>query len=303
MKEKPLVSIGIPAYNRPDSLKKTLCCITSQTYHDLEIVVSDDCSSNTDVGKVILEAMSSDARIRFYRQEHNLGAVSNMEFVLNESTGKYFIWADDEDICEPEFVEKLVDCMEDHPDMAVCACDVRIVDQQDNFIKVERLERIRSNTDWRRVQRHFFRYPTTNIYLCVLGMFRTKQLKACNVRNIEGWKGYTSNGEVPLLAELATVGKIAAIPEMLKTYRFNPDSVYHSEQRSIPWLDHFMLRLTIRLRLCKIALASKEPVVDKLLLLGTVLSSLIISVVRGHLGSLKRFAIKLFTDRRKRLQS
>lgn len=42
----PLVSIGIPTYNRPQRLRKTLAGITCQTYSNLEIIVSNNCSSN-----------------------------------------------------------------------------------------------------------------------------------------------------------------------------------------------------------------------------------------------------------------
>ncbi|MBU4370171.1 glycosyltransferase [Patescibacteria group bacterium] len=41
-----LVSVGIPTYNRPESLRRTLECITSQTYKNLEIIISDNCSPN-----------------------------------------------------------------------------------------------------------------------------------------------------------------------------------------------------------------------------------------------------------------
>lgn len=52
MEEGPLVSVWIPCYNRPEGLKRTLECITGQTYKNLEIIVSDNCSPDPEVERV-----------------------------------------------------------------------------------------------------------------------------------------------------------------------------------------------------------------------------------------------------------
>jgi glycosyltransferase involved in cell wall biosynthesis len=52
MENEPLVSVGIPCYNRPEGLKRTLECITGQTYKNLEIIVSDNCSPDPEVERV-----------------------------------------------------------------------------------------------------------------------------------------------------------------------------------------------------------------------------------------------------------
>ena len=46
---QPLVSVGIPTYNRPEGLRRTLECITKQTYKNLEIIVSNNCSSGPEI--------------------------------------------------------------------------------------------------------------------------------------------------------------------------------------------------------------------------------------------------------------
>lgn len=286
--EKPLVSIGIPAYNRPDALKKTLQCINDQTYSNLEIIVSDDCSPDDRVRQVANEAMLLNQQMKFYRQPENLGATLNCEFVLAQATGKYFLWTDDEDLFAPEFVEKLVACMESHPDLVLCACDVITIDHDDKFVAVHELNSVRTSASWIKARELFFKYPTSNIFFCILGMFRTDSLKKANIRNLRGWNGYETNGEVPFLAQLATFGRIAAIPEALKTYRLNPNSIYHSEISTISRLDMFMLRLVIRLRLYRIAVTSELPFFVKLSLIGTVLQThmgAILAVMKGAVAA------------------
>ncbi len=293
--EKPLVSIGIPAYNRPDTLKKTLQCIKDQTYPNLEIIVSDDCSPDDRVVQVVNGAMFSEQRIKFFRQPQNLGATLNCEFILAKATGKYFLWTDDEDLIAPEFVEKLVACMELQRDLVACACDVNTIDHDDNFVAVHQLNSLRPTANWDQARKLFFRYPTSNIFFCILGMYRTDVLKKTNIRNLQGWNGYETNGEVPFLAQLATLGRIAAIPEALKTYRLNPNSIYHSEISTISRFDMFMLRLIIRLRLYRIAVTSELPFFVRLSLASTILRThleAILAVLKGaiaaRLGRIKR---------------
>jgi glycosyltransferase involved in cell wall biosynthesis len=291
--EQPLVSVGIAAYGRPDGLRRTLQCLSDQTYINLEIIVSDDCSPGDEISRVANQAMATDQRIRFYRQAHNIGAVGNYEFLARKATGKYFFWADDEDLCEREFVAKIVSHMESDPDLVLCACDVKIVDQHDHLIRVSQLSAIRPSADWSRSKCLFFRYPTSNIFLCILGIFKMGALAKANVRHNIGWKGYLTNGEVPFLAEIATLGRIVAIPEVLKTYRINQGSIYHSEIASIPKLDLLMLRLTIRLRLCKIALVSEGAILGKVPLIYAIVVSFVASNVnslRGWLSRMKRSA-------------
>ncbi len=111
--KKPLVSVGILTYNRPNGLRRTLECITGQTYKNLEIVVSNNCSPESETDDVVREFMARDSRIQYYRQEMNKGPVFNFKFVLEKASGEYFMWAADDDTWEPEFVSRLahlLDC-------------------------------------------------------------------------------------------------------------------------------------------------------------------------------------------------
>lgn len=104
-KNGPLVSVGIPTYNRPEGLRRTLECITKQTYTNLEIIVSDNCSPSPEVEAIVCEYMRNDNRIRYFRHERNKGAGFNFQFVLEKATGEYFMWAADDDQWEKNFIE------------------------------------------------------------------------------------------------------------------------------------------------------------------------------------------------------
>ena len=103
----PLVSVGIPTYNRPDGLRRTLDCITSQTYKNLEIIVSDNCSPGSETETVVREFMAMDSRILYYRQGVNRGSTFNFEFVREKATGEFFMWAADDDEWDQDYISEL----------------------------------------------------------------------------------------------------------------------------------------------------------------------------------------------------
>jgi glycosyltransferase involved in cell wall biosynthesis len=100
-----LVSIGIPTYNRPDGLRRTLNCLLEQSHRHLEIIVSDNASTDDGVRQVCREFAGRDARVRVFHQPVGLGIVMNFRFVLMQASGDCFMWAADDDEWDPRFVE------------------------------------------------------------------------------------------------------------------------------------------------------------------------------------------------------
>ncbi len=92
--QTPLVSVGIPTFNHPDGLRRTLRCIVEQSYGNLEIIVSDNCSPGSETEAVVREFCLKDNRIQYFRQDTNKGPAFNFRFVLEKATGEYFMFAD-----------------------------------------------------------------------------------------------------------------------------------------------------------------------------------------------------------------
>jgi glycosyltransferase involved in cell wall biosynthesis len=275
---QPLVTIGIPTYNRLSGLKNALKCIREQTYSNLEIIVSDNCSSGDDVDQYMNMVTKADPRIRYFRQSHNIGVLANFKFLLNNATGKYFAWAADDDLFESRFVENIITQMERDEEIVLCSCDVKSIDEHDKFIGIERLESIRPTSDWNQTRSLFFRFPISNIFFSIYGIYRTRILRMCDLQISKGWKGYVTHGEVPFLAQVSSFGKIVAIPETNKVYRRHSNSVYHDEIARIKKIDYFMLKLVIRAKLCKSALSDKTDFSTRLTLLSAVIKSFISSI-------------------------
>ena len=103
----PLISIGLPTFNRPEGLKKALMQLCNQTYSNIEIIISDNCSPNLQVQEIANSFNKSDLRVKYFRQTKNIGMFDNFRFVLNKSSGKYFMWASDDDEFDKFCIEKL----------------------------------------------------------------------------------------------------------------------------------------------------------------------------------------------------
>lgn len=127
----PLVSVGIPTYNRPDGVRRTLECITGQTYKNLEIIVSDNCSPGSETEAVVREFMAKDHRVDFFQQKTNQGATLNFEFVLGRATGEYFMWVADDDEWELNSIEILVNKLEENADSSLIMSACKRMDEND----------------------------------------------------------------------------------------------------------------------------------------------------------------------------
>ena len=127
---KPLVSVGLPCYNRPESLKRAIECILNQTYTNLEIIISNDASPNPAIKPMLDEYAAKDKRIRLFHQPVDLNCYGNYDFVLSQATGEYFMYAQDDDLWEPEFIEALLSDLLIHPEHAFAVSKSQYIDDK-----------------------------------------------------------------------------------------------------------------------------------------------------------------------------
>ena len=120
----PLVSVGIPTYNRPQLLVRALDSLLKQTYQNLEIVISDNASPDPKVQEIADMYCAKDNRVRYVRNSENIGAIRNFWSVLNLCRGMYFMWAADDDEWESDFIEF---CINNIGGAGTVMCDVETV--------------------------------------------------------------------------------------------------------------------------------------------------------------------------------
>jgi len=167
----PLVSIGIPTYNRADNyLRQALESAINQTYPNLEIIVSDNCSPD-DTEAVVRRY--SDPRIRYFRQSENIGPNNNFNFCLEQARGVYFLLLQDDDMIDTDFVATCMEAAGYAPNAGIIRTGTRVIDAEGNVLR-ESPNRVGglSTTEF---FRGWFRGRTA-LYLCST-LFNTKRLR------------------------------------------------------------------------------------------------------------------------------
>jgi glycosyltransferase involved in cell wall biosynthesis len=108
-----LVSIGMPIRNCEKTLSKAIEAILNQNYKNLELIISDNAS--TDKTREICEKYQLlDSRILYFRHDFNIGPTKNFAYTLKESNGKYFAWAAGDDVKDINFIDVNLDILENN---------------------------------------------------------------------------------------------------------------------------------------------------------------------------------------------
>jgi glycosyltransferase involved in cell wall biosynthesis len=132
---KPLVSVGLPTHNNPEGLERVLNNLVTQSYKNIEIIISLNPSVNEDVNvkchEIIERFRFQDTRIKRHYQVSNIGGTPNFWFVLHEAPimGKYFMFAQDDDAWSTYFIERLVYLLELDPTVPVAISSVERHDE------------------------------------------------------------------------------------------------------------------------------------------------------------------------------
>lgn len=101
-------------YNGGACLRRMLDALLNQTFADFEIIISDNASAD-DTQSICAEYTARDGRIRYFRQDQNMGPEWNYQFVVMQGRGRYFMWSACDDIRSPDFLEANVRFLEDNP--------------------------------------------------------------------------------------------------------------------------------------------------------------------------------------------
>ena len=124
----PRVSIGVPVYNGERYLERALDSLMTQTFEDLEIVISDNASTDGTLN-LIRRAAARDPRVRYTVNSVNRGLVWNHRRVLALARGTYFMFAPHDDWFAPEYVERAVAALDQNPEVTWAYAETILVDE------------------------------------------------------------------------------------------------------------------------------------------------------------------------------
>lgn len=125
----PLISIAMTTYNGERYLKEQLDSIYAQTYKNVEVIVTDDCS--TDGTVKVLKEYSKSHGLRYFVNEKNLGYVKNFEKAISLCNGDFIALCDQDDIWRTDKLEKLYEGIGSN---LLIHSDATLIDESGNIL-------------------------------------------------------------------------------------------------------------------------------------------------------------------------
>jgi glycosyltransferase involved in cell wall biosynthesis len=215
MSKQTLVTIGLPVYNSEKYLEQSLRSLLDQTYADFELIISDNASTDR-TGEICRTYASEDSRIRYLRNDENIGNPGNFNRIARLTETPYLKWSTADDYWDTSFLEKAIPIMESDSEIALCYPKTYLVDAdgrnpepyEDNLHLVDEDPEVR------------FRKLLAQVGLSHqhLGVIRCSALKRTHLL------GSHVTSDINLLAELTLYGKFYELPERLFYRRFHKDS-------------------------------------------------------------------------------
>jgi len=218
----PLLSIGLPVYNGSRHLREAIDSLLAQDLDDLELVISDNASTD-DTPAICAEYASKDGRVRYTRNQTNIGAAANFNRAFALSSGEYFMWASHDDYWNPRFARRCIETLIGNPAAVLCTSLVSLVGQDGNpRPEVYESANTQGMSIEERVHDLVRRFPWYDMY----SVMRPSALKRT------GLYAPSYGGDVHLLLELSILGEFLCVPEALFTYRLPdaPKSTVHLVQ-------------------------------------------------------------------------
>jgi glycosyltransferase involved in cell wall biosynthesis len=215
MKAAPPITIGLPVFNREKYLRAALDSLLNQTFGDFELVICDNASTDS-TPAIAREYAARDERIRFFRNDVNIGANRNFNRVFHLARGKYLKWSTSDDYWKPETLERLFAIIESDPDIVLSYPKTMICDAAGT--PVEPYEDCLHLMEDSPADR--FIHLLDRIGLCHqhLGLIRRDMLARTHLL------GDHIACDTNLLAELTLYGKFYECPERMFFRRFHAES-------------------------------------------------------------------------------
>jgi glycosyltransferase involved in cell wall biosynthesis len=206
MTESPLVSIGLPVFNGEMFLGAALDSLLSQSYPNLEIVISDNASTDATPG-ICERYAQRDSRIRYSRLPENIGGVPNHNLVFTQSRGSFFVWAAHDDVWAPEFVAACVTRLQQDPGAVLAHPKMGVIDESGH---VKKLFEIQHTTESPRASERFREFTAMYSMLeAMSGIVRSEVLRRTRL-----FIRHPGNDRL-LFAEVALHGRFVQVPAHL----------------------------------------------------------------------------------------
>lgn len=218
----PRVSVLTPIYNtNPAHLREMIESILNQTFTDFEFLILNDSPDNTEIEKIVLDYAKKDARIKYAKNEKNMGITPSRNKLLKMARGEYLAIFDHDDISVPTRLEQEVAYLDAHPHIGVVSGWLQYFGNDNSIWKTPE-----NDTDIRIMLCH-------SCYIAHTAAMIRKSVLTDN--NIEYEEFYTPAEDYRLWTRLMDVTHFYNLQTVLVKYRWmggNTSNIYSSRTES-----------------------------------------------------------------------
>jgi glycosyltransferase involved in cell wall biosynthesis len=207
-------------------LAEALDALLGQSYEDFELIISDN-ASDDGTPDIIRRYAARDSRIRYLRQDRNLGCAENHNVVVRQARGELFKWAAHDDLYARDLLRRCVEVLDEHPEVVIASCWSAHIDGSGTSVRVT--ADYPPDTDsplaHERLRGALFGLGGDDDY----GVMRTEVLRRTPLT------GSYYHADRTLVSELVLHGPILRIPEALYFRRDRPDRAGRPQQTVRDW--------------------------------------------------------------------
>lgn len=123
-----MISVIMPVYNAEKYICQSVESILKQTYTDFELILIDDCGTDKSID--LVKKTFSDTRIKYYRNDKNMGIAYSRNRGLEVATGEFVAFMDDDDIAPLNRLELEMKFLEENPDIDAVGGRYSVIDEK-----------------------------------------------------------------------------------------------------------------------------------------------------------------------------
>lgn len=227
----PRVTIGLPVYQGERYIDEAISSIRAQTYRDLELIISDN-GSTDETQAICRRHAAEDPRVFYHRSPVNRGASWNYNRLVDLARGELFKWASHDDVLMPEFIERCVQGLDGDPEAVLCHTGAVTID-----------EHSRRGRRWPPNPNAIAGPPARRFADMVLRegpCFPIFGLMRLDVLKRTGLLGPFNGHDRPLLAEMALHGRFLYVPDILflnREHQQRSIRAFKGDRDRIAWFD------------------------------------------------------------------
>lgn len=206
-KKTPKVSVVLPSYNGAKFLIESIKSIIDQSFLDWELIIVDDCSTD-DTLKIAKSFAKQDPRITVIHNKKNKKLPASLNVGFAHARGEYLTWTSDDNIAKPNWLQTMVDFLDNNPDADMVSATMDVIDENGVFLHASKPQKT----------------PVVLGYVCNVG---TAFMYRRTIADIVG--EYDTNTfcaeDYDYWCRIALAGNIKYIPDNIYKYRENSQSL------------------------------------------------------------------------------